>query len=77
MADHRSLSRLLAWIAHDLDGRHYPYAGPLREAARTLATLPDLDPDGCRGCGQPLTQPATGRRREWCDEACRKRTARR
>ncbi len=30
----------------------------------------------CRGCGAPISQPARGRRRQWCSDACRSRTRR-
>jgi hypothetical protein len=68
------LAAQLAWIAGDLDRRGYPFAGPIRQAARTLlADTPPTDPNGCAGCGQALT----GRRRRWCSEACRSRLRRR
>jgi len=28
--------------------------------------------DQCWNCGTPVEQPATGRRRKWCSEKCRK-----
>lgn len=67
------LPRQLAYIAGDLDRRGYPYAGAVRRAARALLEVPDRDPAGCRGCGTPLEQPATGRPRVWCSERCRRR----
>jgi hypothetical protein len=27
----------------------------------------------CRGCGEPIEQPPSGRRRQWCSENCRRR----
>jgi hypothetical protein len=69
------LARQLAWVAADLDRRCYPFASPVRIAARLVLDLPDHD--GCRGCGAVLEQPATGRRRVWCTEACRSRHRRR
>jgi hypothetical protein len=70
-------ARMLGWIAADLERRGAVYAGFVRQCARDLLRLPDPDPDGCRGCGAVLAQPATGRRRVWCTEACRSRTRRR
>lgn len=75
MSDHRSLSRLLAWVAQALDDRNaevLAYGGIVRQAATVLATLPEPAEDGCRRCGDPLVQPATGRRRVWCSETCRR-----
>lgn len=73
-----SVSRLLAQAAADLDRRGLHYAGVVRRAARLLLDVPDEDPGGgCAGCGRPLRQPATGRRRKWCSEACRARARRR
>jgi hypothetical protein len=66
------LARRLGYVAADLDRRGYVYAGVLRQAARVLLEV-DQDPPGCRGCGRPLDQPATGRRRRWCGERCRRR----
>lgn len=67
------LARHLAFVAGDLDQRHYPYAGVVRQAARLLAEQPARIADGCRGCGTPLKQPDTGRPRVWCSERCRRR----
>jgi hypothetical protein len=66
------IARQLGFVAADLDRRHYPYAGVLRQAARVLLGV-DQDTSGCRGCGRPLDQPPTGRRRRWCGERCRRR----
>jgi hypothetical protein len=71
------LVRQLAYVAADLEARTYPYVGVLRRAARALLEVDPPDDDGCRGCGRPLDQPATGRRRVWCREACRSRNRRR
>jgi hypothetical protein len=71
VSERQHLARQLAYVAGDLDARLYPYTGVLRQAARALL---DLDHhDGCRGCGTHLEQPATGRRRVWCSESCRRR----
>lgn len=72
MTDNTAHARMLAAIAADLDRRGYPSTGLLRDAARALLDHRDLDPNGCRRCGTPLTQPATGRRRVWCSERCRR-----
>ena len=67
------LARRLALVASDLDGRGYPAAGIIRQAARALLEAPEDTDDGCRGGGVDLDQPATGRRRVWCSEPCRRR----
>jgi hypothetical protein len=78
VTDRVLLARQLGWVAGHLDSKGYPFAAPVRVAARIVLEVPDHDdPDGCRGCGDTLTQPATGRRRIWCSEACRSRTRRR
>jgi hypothetical protein len=69
------LARQLAWVAQHLDTKGYAFAGPVRIAARRLAT--GAPADGCPGCGGPVEQPPAGRRRKWCSEACRSRTRRR
>lgn len=73
--DPRELARLLLLLADTIDAPGAAVtAGVLRRAARAVAELPaPPDPDRCRGCGTPLTQPATGRRRRWCSDRCRKR----
>ena len=68
---------VLGWYVRDLAQRGYPLVGGLRAVARRLATQPADHPDGCPGCGGQVLQPATGRRRIWCSEACRSRTRRR
>ena len=35
--------------------------------------MKQLAPTACAACGQPIDQPATGRRRRYCNDACRKR----
>ena len=69
--DDRTLGHVLAVLATDLDGRGFPYAGPLRQAARRLHEIANGTSDGCRRCGEPLTQPATGRRKVFCSTRCR------
>lgn len=77
MSDRDDLARTLALVAGDLDRRLYPYAGVVRRAARALLEAEPPADDGCLGCGAPLEQPATGRRRKYHDEACRSRARRR
>jgi hypothetical protein len=77
MGEYVQLARQLAWVARHLDSKGYPFTSPVRIAARIVLEVPDHDPAGCAGCGAALTQPATGRRRRWCGEACRSRTRRR
>ena len=74
--DPRELARLLLVIADTIDQPGSTFvAGVLRRAARAVAHLPaPAGPDQCQGCGAPLTQPATGRRRRWCSDRCRKRS---
>jgi hypothetical protein len=77
------LARQLAYVAQDLDARQYPYAGVIRQAARRLLALADEEEVAgrnqhteavCAGCGEPITQKATGRPRKWCGRGrCRKR----
>ena len=71
----RHLARDLLLVAEDLDGKGYLLVGVIRRAARLLAELEleDRPDDGCQGCGGRLDHPATGRRRVWCSERCRRR----
>lgn len=71
----QELARLLLLVAGSLDAPGSTIvAGVLRRAARLVAQLPaPPGPDQCRGCGAPLEQPPTGRRRIWCSDRCRKR----
>ncbi len=64
---HNIVVVLLA-VADDLEGRHYPMAGVLRQLAREVAQLGFDDPAdaGRCGCGQPIVQPRTGRPRRYC-----------
>lgn len=69
--------RLMLLVADDLEERNYPATGIIRAAAKELArTKKPLDlPTGtlaCPRCGLPVIQPATGRRRRWCSEVCRR-----
>jgi len=74
--DPRELARLLAVVADATDAPGATFvAGAVRRAAQLVAQRPaPPGPDQCRGCGAPLTQPATGRRRRWCSDRCRKRS---
>lgn len=69
------LAHLLHRIYQDLDDRGYPGAPAVLRGAQVLATAAGhaTTDDGCRGCGAELNQPATGRRRVWCSEPCRRR----
>lgn len=73
------LAALLCVVAGSLERQGQPSSGGvLRNAARRLLELSASTPspvraDGCAGCGAALVQQATGRRRRWCSERCRKR----
>lgn len=69
-----SLAHLLGRISQDLEDRGYPGAPAVLRGAQVLATAAhSTTDDGCRGCGVGLDHPATGRRRVWCSETCRRR----
>jgi ribosomal protein L37AE/L43A len=65
----------LLWLAEDLEKKHYPFSGAIRQGARRIAELEAIapSPHGCRRCGKPLVQRSTGRPRVWCSERCRRR----
>lgn len=67
------LAQQLAWVAGDLESRGYQFSAVVRRGAWRLIDVPEGDDDGCRGCREPLEQPARGRPREWCSERCRRR----
>lgn len=68
------LAHLLHRIFQQLDDMGYPGAPAVLRGAQVLATAAHATTaDGCRGCGAELNQPATGRRRVWCGETCRRR----
>lgn len=69
------LPRLLAIVADDLAHRGYPAAGVVHRAARALATDPTPAEGTCPECAGPVTQPATGRRRVYCSERCKRARA--
>lgn len=72
--DAQKLAHLLHRIFQDLDDRGYPGAPAVLRGAQALATAGHATADdGCRGCGCRLDHPATGRRRVWCSETCRRR----
>jgi len=75
--DRVQLARLLGYVAQDLDSTGYRYAGIVRQCARALLAVPEPSDHGCAACGKELVQPAKGRRRKWCCEACRSRQRRR
>ncbi len=69
MASRRAnIVTVLLSVAEDLEGRHYPMAGIIRQLAQQVATMPDRDAEepGRCGCGQPIVQPRTGRPRRYC-----------
>jgi hypothetical protein len=54
-------------VAEDLEARHYPMAGVIRQLAREVAQLAFDEPEEGRcGCGAAIMQPRTGRRRKFC-----------
>jgi hypothetical protein len=73
----------LLFVAEDLDARHYPFAGAVRQGARRITELEAIGsavgpvkfsapgPNACERCGAPLEQRSTGRPRKWCSESCR------
>lgn len=73
------LGRVLAYL-HDI-GQEYPKTAPrLHQVSGWIVehTIDVADDEvACRGCGGPVVQSGRGRRREWCGDACRKRTTRR
>lgn len=71
--EYDEVSRRLLAIAADLDARLYPYTGPLRRAARLLATAPRRpEPGGCRACGGPVVTSVRGRPRIYCSDRCKR-----
>lgn len=74
MAD--DLPRLVALVADDLAHRGYPAAGIVQRAARELALLERPSDDACPVCGGVVVQPATGRRRTYCCDRCKRRANR-
>lgn len=75
--DHQRLLQQLGFVAGVLDRYHLPGAGNVRQAVRLINDLLTNGAHpasaGCRGCGDPVPQPPTGRRRVWCSEPCRRR----
>jgi len=55
---------LIRWFAEQRAQR------PSRQMTKRI--LP-LQTHACQVCGAPLNQPATGRRRQFCSDACRQR----
>lgn len=71
------LARLGTLVADDLEFRGYQAAGIVRRLAAEVAQLPEpgIEPGApapCPQCGRPIEQPATGRRRTWCSDRCRR-----
>lgn len=79
-AAHRTLTRARVALAGLLEspGLDLGDLQTIRLIIVQLHHLVELDPDPpqCRNCASPLTQPATGRPREYCNDACRKQRAR-
>jgi hypothetical protein len=73
MIDRVQLARQLVWVAQHLDQQGFAFTSPVRIAARVVLEVPEDNPHGCAGCGTRLAHPATGRRRKWCSERCRRR----
>lgn len=73
----RQLVELGYRLAQILDDRGMLEAGIVRQLSAAVAEGGDRPDEGCLGCGRRLDQPATGRRRKWCAEACRSRARRR
>jgi len=72
------LARLGVKAAAQLDRLGYPGSGIVRQLAQRVNDLATTSTSttstaGCRGCGAVLDQPATGGRRLWCTERCRRR----
>ena len=64
----RNIVAVLLHVAEDLEGRHYPMAGIIRQLAREVAVLAFDEPaDAHRcACGAAIVQPRTGRPRKSC-----------
>ncbi len=61
---------VLLHVAEDLEERHYPMAGVIRQLAREVSQLAFDEPAeaGRCGCGGVIVQPRTGRPRRFCFE---------
>src|SRR4051812_20712975 len=69
MASRRqNVVRVLLYVADDLEDRHYPMAGVIRQLAREVAQLAFEDPAeaGRCACGAVVVQPRIGRPRKFC-----------
>jgi hypothetical protein len=69
---------VLLGLARDLEARHYPMVGVLRQLAREVSqlTLDDpVEPGRCE-CGRTIVQPRTGRPRKFCLECSPRRKTR-
>ena len=67
----------LLFVAEDLDARGYAFSGAVRQAARRIteleATAPQ--PGTCERCGGPIDRKPRCRRRRFCSERCRRKSA--
>ncbi len=69
MASRRhNIVTVLLHVAQDLEARHYPMAGVLRQLAREISQLAFDEPSeaGRCACGAAIVQPRTGRPRKSC-----------
>lgn len=72
------LVSVLLFVAQDLEERHaYQYAGAIRQGARRIAELEATAPstNACERCGESIDQKPRGRRRRFCSERCRRKSA--
>jgi hypothetical protein len=66
----------MGYLADDLEARHYPMAGVLRQLAREVATMQDADDAAMCRCGGLIVQPRTGRPRKFCTSCSPQRKGR-
>jgi hypothetical protein len=71
----QNIVTVLLGIARDLEARHYPMVGVLRQLAGEVSSLSLDDPvePGCCDCGRVIVQPRTGRPRKFCVECSPRR----
>ena len=77
--EREALVRVGLNLADDLDGRMMPSSAALVRRLCRAVTAGPLEPaeDTCPWCGAAVVQPARGRHRRWCSDACRKAAAKR